>query len=216
MVAAPLASDPELLVLLALRLKSFAMPEAVAESIGLDLSAVVPVLAGLADRELVKFREGRITGWVLTPAGRAAGAQLLDHDRSTWPVGVEPEIRGAYALFLTHNQPFLELCTDWQLVGGAASQVLNDHTDTVYDAEVIARLVAFDRDVQPILATLAGTLNRFADYGERCSSALGGIAAGNVDLFTKPLVDSYHTIWFELHEHLLATLGIERSSEQSP
>jgi hypothetical protein len=25
-----------------------------------------------------------------------------------------------------------------------------------------------------------------------------------------PLIDSFHTVWFELHEHLLATLGIER------
>ena len=29
------------------------------------------------------------------------------------------------------------------------------------------------------------------------------------------MIDSYHTVWFELHEDLLATLGIERSSEGS-
>ncbi|MDQ1375434.1 MAG: hypothetical protein QOJ09_2772, partial [Actinomycetota bacterium] len=28
-----------------------------------------------------------------------------------------------------------------------------------------------------------------------------------------PLIDSYHTVWFELHEDLLSTLGIERGSE---
>jgi hypothetical protein len=27
------------------------------------------------------------------------------------------------------------------------------------------------------------------------------------------VVDSYHTVWFELHEDLLCTLGLERSSE---
>jgi hypothetical protein len=27
------------------------------------------------------------------------------------------------------------------------------------------------------------------------------------------MIPSYHTIWFELHEDLLATLGIERGSE---
>jgi hypothetical protein len=27
------------------------------------------------------------------------------------------------------------------------------------------------------------------------------------------MIASYHTVWFELHEDLLATLGIERSSE---
>jgi hypothetical protein len=27
------------------------------------------------------------------------------------------------------------------------------------------------------------------------------------------MIDSYHSVWFELHEDLLATLGIERGSE---
>jgi hypothetical protein len=27
------------------------------------------------------------------------------------------------------------------------------------------------------------------------------------------VIDSYHTVWFELHEDLLSTLGIERASE---
>ncbi len=215
-MAAPLASDPELLVLLALRMKSFAVLDVVAESAGLDPDVVGPILSEFAGRELVKYRDGRITGWVLTPSGRAEGARLLDEERSAWPGRVEQESRETYARFLIHNQPFLELCTDWQLVGGAASQVLNDHSDPAYDAEVIARLVAFDAEVQPIFAALAAILARFADYGRRCASAIDGIATGNVDLFTKPLVDSYHTIWFELHEHLLATLGIERSSEQTP
>ena len=31
--------------------------------------------------------------------------------------------------------------------------------------------------------------------------------AGDPDWFTRPTVDSYHTVWFELHENLLATLG---------
>jgi hypothetical protein len=29
------------------------------------------------------------------------------------------------------------------------------------------------------------------------------------------MIDSYHTVWFELHEDLLSTLGIERSKEGS-
>jgi hypothetical protein len=29
------------------------------------------------------------------------------------------------------------------------------------------------------------------------------------------MIASYHTVWFELHEDLLCTLGIERSSEGS-
>jgi pyruvate,orthophosphate dikinase len=41
------------------------------------------------------------------------------------------------------------------------------------------------------------------------------VEAGERDWFTKPLIDSYHTVWFELHEDLLSTLGKERASEES-
>jgi hypothetical protein len=29
-------------------------------------------------------------------------------------------------------------------------------------------------------------------------------------------MDSYHTVWFELHEDLLATLGLERGATAPP
>jgi len=42
------------------------------------------------------------------------------------------------------------------------------------------------------------------------------VSAGDVDWFTKPMIPSYHTVWFEMHEDLLCTLGIERGSEGEP
>ena len=39
------------------------------------------------------------------------------------------------------------------------------------------------------------------------------VRCGEGDWFDKPLTDSYHTVWFELHEDLLATLGLERATE---
>ena len=39
------------------------------------------------------------------------------------------------------------------------------------------------------------------------------VRRGHGEWFDKPLIDSYHTVWFELHEDLLATLGLERSTE---
>ncbi|MDP9020051.1 MAG: MarR family transcriptional regulator, partial [Actinomycetota bacterium] len=43
--------------------------------------------------------------------------------------------------------------------------------------------------------------------------ALRRVVAGEGDWLTRPLIDSYHTVWFELHQDLLDTLGIERGSE---
>jgi hypothetical protein len=67
--------------------------------------------------------------------------------------------------------------------------------------------------VRPVCADLTSSLARFDGYGSRFDAAVAGVEAGDVDLFTKPSVDSAHTVWFELHENLLATLGIERGSE---
>ena len=49
--------------------------------------------------------------------------------------------------------------------------------------------------------------------GDDLRSALERLVDGDTDWFTKPTIPSYHTVWFELHEDLLVTLGIERSSE---
>ena len=65
----------------------------------------------------------------------------------------------------------------------------------------------------PICDDLAGCLARYGHYGPRLQNALDRVRAGELDWFTKPMVASYHTVWFELHEDLLATLGIERGSE---
>ena len=47
----------------------------------------------------------------------------------------------------------------------------------------------------------------------RCALAMARVAAGEHDFFTKPIIDSFHTVWFELHEDLLTSLGLERSQE---
>jgi hypothetical protein len=39
------------------------------------------------------------------------------------------------------------------------------------------------------------------------------VQSGEIEWFTKPMIESYHTIWFELHEDLLASLGLDRAKE---
>jgi hypothetical protein len=115
------------------------------------------------------------------------------------------------------NHGFLELCTDWQLRAPAddpaGEKVINDHSDPDHDAAVVSRLVEVNEVVQPISAELATLLQRFDGYGRRFGDALERVMAGDHDWFTKPMIESYHTVWFELHENFLATLGIPRASE---
>ena len=77
----------------------------------------------------------------------------------------------------------------------------------------IERLMVVHEAVVPIADDLAAALPRFGRYGPRLTNAVDRVRAGEVDWFTKPVLDSYHSVWFELHEDLLATLGIERGEE---
>ena len=208
------ASDPDLLVLLGLRLRSFAPADAVAETVGLTPADVEARLQALGADDRARFRDGRMTGWMLTPAGRADGERRLAAELDA--VGRRDAVAGAYRRFLSVNQRLLDTCTDWQLRTVDGQQVVNDHADATHDAPVIAQLAELDAAVQPVVADLADALERFGGYSPRLAAALAKVQGGDGDWFTKPTIDSYHTVWFELHENLLATLGIERGAEPTP
>ncbi|MBC8365354.1 MAG: transcriptional regulator [Actinobacteria bacterium] len=204
-------SDPDLRVVHALRVRGLTdMPE-LATAVGLGQDEVGDRLVALADAGHVQHRDGRMPGWMLTRDGRAHGETLVAAELDV--AGEREAVADLYRRFLGVNLGFLELCTDWQLRGADGEQVVNDHSDAAYDAAVIARLVDADGVVQPICGELAELLTRFDGYGRRFGGALGRVRAGEVEWFTRPMIDSYHTVWFELHEDLLATLGIERARE---
>ena len=112
-----------------------------------------------------------------------------------------------YESFGPLNREVLRLCTDWQVGPGGAP---NDHGDAAYDWSVIDRLTAVDERAGPLLRRLGRSIPNFAPYRERLRSARKRVVDGERDWFTSPRVDSYHTVWMELHEALLAALGRER------
>jgi pyruvate,orthophosphate dikinase len=91
--------------------------------------------------------------------------------------------------------------------------VRNDHRDAAYDAGVVADLARLNEDAGPVVEQLAGALDRYATYGPQLRRAVEKVEAGQGDWFTRPMFPSYHSVWFELHEDLLTTLGVERSDE---
>jgi len=204
------ASDPRFLVLHGLRLKGFGEPPAVGAAVGLDADIVEAHLPPLQDEELVLRRDGRLSGWALTAAGRSRQEQLAVEDLAA--AGVATAVRTAYEEFLGVNGDLLAVCTDWQLRGGA----INDHTDVAHDAAVVDRLRSIHETVRPVVADLRGQLRRFAPYAPRLAHAVERVQAGDHEFFTKPIIDSFHTVWFELHEDLLTSLGLERSQEGAP
>jgi pyruvate,orthophosphate dikinase len=65
-----------------------------------------------------------------------------------------------------------------------------------------------------LASALADDLDRLGGYPDRLAHAHDRVVAGDHAWLTRPTVDSYHTVWFELHEDLLATLGRSRSDER--
>jgi hypothetical protein len=199
------------LVLHGLRLKGFATPDVLAVLSALEGSDVQRFLGQLASDGLVHHRVGRITGWSLTASGRLEHRELVGAELAA--AGRRDALEDAYRRFLAVNGDLLKVCTDWQLRVVNGSQAINDHREPAYDAAVIERLVAIHTAVERVCDDLGAALARFVPYRRRLAHALDRVQAGEPQWFTAPLIESYHTVWFELHEDLLATLGIERAKE---
>jgi hypothetical protein len=207
-------SDPRLLVLHGLRLKGVGRAGELAAANDLALAEVEPLLGELEADGLVVHRTGVLTGWSLTPAGRAELARLLAAEADS--SGAHAAVARAYDRFRSLNAGVLDACSRWQVRDVAGRPVRNDHRDPAYDGWVVADLVRLHHSAEPLCDDLAGALDRYRAYGPLLRHAVDRVQAGDRDWFTKPLMPSYHTVWFELHEDLLATLGLDRSTETVP
>jgi len=203
-------SDPRLLVLHGLRLKGHAGAAALAESAGIATTEVESWLERLAADGQVVHRETP-EGWSLTPAGRAEQARLVGQEIDA--AGVRPAVEAGYERFRALNGAVLDVCSRWQVREIAGTAVVNDHRDPDYDARVVGDLASLHNRVEPLCDELAGALERYRPYGDQLSRAAAKVEAGERDWFTKPRLASYHTVWFELHEDLLTTLGLDRTAE---
>jgi pyruvate,orthophosphate dikinase len=157
------------------------------------------VADGLAELAAGSFR--------LTADGKTVGADELAEDRAAW--GPEAA-NAALDTFVALDRRMKLIVTSWQMKGEG---VLNDHADAAYDATVLASLAELHVDVEAWLAPLATGLPRLARYGARLAAAAAAAAAGNGKFIASPRVDSYHGVWFELHEDLILLAGRSRADE---
>ncbi|MDT7726344.1 MAG: hypothetical protein QOI21_2920 [Actinomycetota bacterium] len=200
-------SRPRFLVLHALRVKGLASDDIVGALSGLPADAVRPELESLVEDKLVLRREGRFAGSMLTPAGKQAHEPLLADDVSA--PATRAALETAYDAFLPINGDFKRICGSWQTRDETGEP--NDHRDAAYDDSVITQLAVTHGKAIDALRPLARTLVRFGQYAPRLTDALTRVQAGDVTAFARPMADSYHDIWMELHQDLLLSLRRERS-----
>ncbi|HEY1737984.1 MAG TPA: hypothetical protein VGI86_04705 [Acidimicrobiia bacterium] len=170
-----------------------------------------PALAGhahLVELEFVRVRAGRIA---LTDTGRAAHARWALV--ATTDAGYDTLVR-FHRSFAALNRELLSVCSAWQVLPSSAP---NDHRDARYDWEVIARLERLHERAAPAVRRVARHVERFGSHERRLRHALRQVVdEGANDWFTSPRIDSYHTVWNQLHEDVLLALGRSRGDEPEP
>jgi hypothetical protein len=186
----------ELVVLQVVRLKGRVSRADLAGTLGEDPGAVVDDLARsglLLDGPTLR----------LSPEGRVRLDELLTAEREHVD---RTAISATYNDFRAVNNEFKALVTDWQVKDGQP----NTHGDPDYDAAVLTRLDEVHQRVTPIVAAAAAQLPRLSRYSIKLQTALDNVHAGDTAWLSRPLIDSYHTVWFELHEELIVAAGMTR------
>jgi pyruvate, orthophosphate dikinase len=166
-----------------------------------DAAAVIDRLVadGIAEKGAGSFR--------LTADGKMVGREKIAEDAVAW--GAD-NAGAALDAFVALDRRMKDIVTAWQMKDAST---INDHTDTAYDASVLARLGALHADVDAWLSPLAAGLPRLARYGVRLAAASAAAASGDGRYVASPRVDSYHGAWFELHEDLILLAGRNRADE---
>jgi hypothetical protein len=203
-------SAPDLLVLHAVRIVGFADTATVAQRFGLGPAQTDELLLDAEAHGWVQHSAfADLSGWSLTERGRAQDELLLAAELRR--VDGEVDVRVVHRDFLPLNARLQQACTDWQLRPTADDRLApNDHADAAWDARVLAELAAIERGLTPLADRLGHVLARFRGYDARFAGALRRVQDGDVGWVDRTDVDSCHRVWFELHEDLVATLGIDR------
>ncbi|GAA2112149.1 hypothetical protein GCM10009759_54670 [Kitasatospora saccharophila] len=201
------APDAALLVLHALRCAGAVGVARLGAITGLDESAAESELIDLGVDGLVTRLSGAPPVWCLTDAGRAADAERIAGELEA--AGARARVAAAYERFMVLNPELLDLCTAWQLRSVDGVTTVNDHGDPAHDSRVLARFADLDGRAAEVGAELSAVLPRFGRYRLRLADALERAAAGE-SAYLADHTASYHVVWAELHEDLLATLGLAR------
>jgi pyruvate,orthophosphate dikinase len=205
--AAPAAGVAEEDVLGWLHIKTISAADALAACLLTTEDVLNPVVYRLAEQGLI----GRAAGALcLTEAGAARATELQRADRARWG---EQSADAALDDFVPLDQRMKAIVTAWQMRQVDGQQVVNDHADEAYDASVLLQLRELHAEVAAWLRSLGTAVARFPQYAARFNRAITAIGGGDTRFVASPRVDSYHSVWFEMHEDLIRLAGRTREEE---
>ena len=203
-------SAPDLLVLHALRVTGMAGGATIAHRYALDRDLVEELLLDHeAAGRVTRVSFGDLAGYSLTERGKADGESMLaaELDATGARATVTARARRLPAAQRPSAPRHVALAGP---AGPGAPLAANDHTDWGWDEQVLRTLAKLTVALRGLEERLVAALDRFAGYGDRFASALARVDQGQRRWVDEPGVDSAHTVWFQLHEDLIATLGLRR------
>jgi pyruvate,orthophosphate dikinase len=195
-------------VLEVLLIKGAATGEQLALNLACNPESVSALVAELTAAGLIEATSG---GDRLTGEGKVRALAAFDADRER--IGADRLVE-LLASFHELDLRMKDTVTAWQLRSSGDEPVFNDHSDPAYDAQVLARLAELHHDAVAWMAPLTAAFARFDRYQGRLEWALTVAQGGDQRYVASPRVDSYHSVWFELHEDLIRLVGRRRSDEQ--
>lgn len=197
----------DLPALIVLRVQGVAKPDRLAAALGVSQTEAGQRARALVDERLAEKSLGSTKGWSLTEAGYGElESALIDEGHRG-----DSALATLYDKFLQENGAVLQASSDWQVRRYGGADIPNDHTDLEYDQSVIRRLREVHEQASRVLSELIRVLPRLGPYQVRLNSCIERLESGDNRALTGLLEESYHTVWFELHQDLLLTLGLERS-----
>ena len=201
--------DPDFTVLHGLALRRRSDIEGLEQTTGLARGVIEEALDRARVANLVAVVR---THYLLTAEGDAAlthvYAERFAESRK------DRRLAAAYERFESLNRELKTTITDWQVRPLGVAKVPNDHSDAEYDDRIFQRLCSLHDRAEEILAVLSSALPLVERHAVRLSAALERAEGGEPEWVSGVRCDSYHAVWFELHEDLLRLLG--KSREEDP
>ena len=193
------------LALHGLAIKKHAMPKDIAEIVGMDAERVASLLKEAESRGRVARTGGK---FMLTAPAQVA--LRSEYSRVYADQRSSAAMNAAYDDFEKINVLLKHLITDWQTMDVGGEKLPNDHSNKDRDQKIIDRLGDLHERSEPILKRMAAGLPRLGIYMEMLTAALEKAEDGAIEWVSDAKIESYHTLWFELHEDLLRLMRRER------
>jgi len=175
------------------------------KSLGLSENELKLILKNLSQEGLIRRTNSE---WIIEESGEEMIRSY--RERLIRESGRSEEFMKYCEEFERLNKEFKELVTRWQLKDEGGMLVPNDHSDPDYDFKIIEKLSMVHEKTMNVLKKICEIVPAFKIYAKRLENALNLLMNGNLEYMVDKSKESYHEVWFELHESLLKISGMKR------